>query len=260
MNNAKGMWKQIQNILPQSLKSSPNIALFDGLTVLDVANKFNFHFAKIGTKLANAIPKVRLNPLNYTKKVTTANSNKFIFNTIDPISVESDLKKISINKATGLDGIHPRILRDAAPIIGNSLCYIFNMSLNTGVVPDEWKCAKITALHKSGSLTNPDNYRPISVLSVVSELLEKYIHNQFNEYLKLAIHSFVIRGPRIRVRVREKSGTREIAKKHPLIRSASVSVSASVTVRAHSLCVRFFTDTDAEHGHGYGARIYGWLA
>ena len=58
-----------------------------------------------------------------------------------------------------------------------------NTSLNKGCVPSEWKSARITPLFKGGDLTNPMNYRPISVLCVLSKVLEKIVFKQIYEYL-----------------------------------------------------------------------------
>ena len=61
---------------------------------------------------------------------------------------------------------------------------IFNSSLRKGVFPDIWKVAKVTPIFKSGSRSEANNYRPISVVSVFSRILEKIFHNQIYEYLK----------------------------------------------------------------------------
>ena len=60
------------------------------------------------------------------------------------------LSKLSKSKATGLDKISARLLRECSDIISNSLCLIFNHSISTGIFPDEWKCAKVLPLFKQG--------------------------------------------------------------------------------------------------------------
>ena len=55
--------------------------------------------------------------------------------------------------------------------------------INTGTVPDILKISRITPIYKSGAVTNPNIYRPISVLSAFSKVLERIVHNQLESYL-----------------------------------------------------------------------------
>ena len=68
------------------------------------------------------------------------------------------------------------MLKDAATIITKPLAYIINLSLHSGSVPMEWKAAKIIPLFKSGSMVELDNYRPISILPVLSKILERIVY------------------------------------------------------------------------------------
>ena len=65
-----------------------------------------------------------------------------------------------------------------APISG-----MLSKSANTGIVPDILKISRITPIYKSGTVTNPNNYRPISVLSAFSKILERIVYNQLESYL-----------------------------------------------------------------------------
>ena len=85
------------------------------------------------------------------------------------------------NKAS-LD-IPNAMLRMIAPIISPAFTNIYNESLNTGIVPDILKISRITPIYKSGTVTNPNNYRPISVLSAFSKILERIVYNQLESYL-----------------------------------------------------------------------------
>ena len=87
--------------------------------------------------------------------------------------VYKQLKDLKVNKATGLDKIPACLLKDSAIVIALSITHIVNLSLLTGVVPGEWKKAWVVPLFKSGGQEIMDNYRPISILPVVSKIAEE---------------------------------------------------------------------------------------
>ena len=64
------------------------------------------------------------------------------------------------------------------------------MSIESGMFPDSWKIARVAPIFKSGSTEDRLNYRPISVLPVVSRLFEKLIYDQLYEYLDSNMHLF----------------------------------------------------------------------
>ena len=98
--------------------------------------------------------------------------------------VEKELRKIKRNKATGLDDLPPTFLKDTARVIAKPVQYVINLSIQTGIVPDIWKSAKITPIFKSGAADLPGNYRPISVLPILSKILERAVHTQLIDYLE----------------------------------------------------------------------------
>ena len=81
------------------------------------------------------------------------------------------IQKIPVNKATGIDNISAYLLKEAVLIIASSLTYIINLSVRSGIFPNAWKIAKVTTIFKEGLKSDPNNYRPISVLPVVSNLI-----------------------------------------------------------------------------------------
>ena len=90
---------------------------------------------------------------------------------------------LSVSKATGLDKISAKLLRVCPDLIADSLCSIFNRSINTGIFPEEWKCSKVVALLKEGDRKDLNNYRPISIIPVVAKVFERIIHDQVNTFL-----------------------------------------------------------------------------
>ena len=74
------------------------------------------------------------------------------------------------------------MLKDSAEIIAYPLTKIINFSLINGCVPNEWKEARVIPLFKAGKSDNMDNYRPVSILPVVSKILERAVHIQLYKF------------------------------------------------------------------------------
>ena len=88
--------------------------------------------------------------------------------------VSNFIHSLDSTKATGADGISTRMLKATATCISKSLSDLFNKSLITGTLPTAWKFARVVPIPKSGSSKDSANYRPISILTVISKLLEKH--------------------------------------------------------------------------------------
>lgn len=99
-------------------------------------------------------------------------------------TVSKILLGISSDKATGLDGLPARFLRDGAVHVIGPLTHIINLTIYHGEIPKDLKTARVVPLHKKKSKTEVGNYRPVSVLTVVSKVLERVIYNQVQDYLQ----------------------------------------------------------------------------
>jgi hypothetical protein len=106
----------------------------------------------------------------------------FRFEVIPELFIFKALQNLKASKSCGLDNISPRLFIDSVDVIVKPLTKIINASLAQGTVPFDWKTVRITPLHKKGDTTDMDNYRPISVLSVASKLLERAVHHQLYRY------------------------------------------------------------------------------
>ena len=87
------------------------------------------------------------------------------------------LSSLDATKASGHDDISARMLKETALSITPLGTHLFNLSIKLEELPDEWKTARVSPIPKSGNQSDARNYRPISLLSVLSKLLEKHIHN-----------------------------------------------------------------------------------
>ena len=88
------------------------------------------------------------------------------------------------NKSTGPYSIPLKILQAIADLIVIPLCHIINTSFTSGVFPDILKIAKVIPLHKGGSTLDPNNFRPISLLSIFDKIIEKLMHKRLYEFLE----------------------------------------------------------------------------
>ena len=93
------------------------------------------------------------------------------------------LSKLKISKATGPDGIPARVMKECASVLYRPLTSLFSFSLEKGVVPNEWKCANVVTIFKSGKKSDPDNYRPISLLSIISKVMESVVNDHLRKHI-----------------------------------------------------------------------------
>jgi len=138
------------------------------------AELLNSFFASVMTDEPNTLP------LFTDIKTPSSRLCDIEFTIQDIINI---MMKLRPYKAVGPDEIHPNILREI-PAYATPLYIIFRKSLDTGIIPDDWKNANICALHKKGSKTNPNNYRPVSLTSQVVKILERLILNDIMEFCK----------------------------------------------------------------------------
>ena len=92
-----------------------------------------------------------------------------------PNRVFDVLRHLPSNKAGGLDGITPRLLRACAPSVASSLACLFNRSFRECAFPRAWKKALVIPAFKRGDKSNPTNYRPLSLLSTLSKVAERVV-------------------------------------------------------------------------------------
>ena len=102
---------------------------------------------------------------------------------VTPEMIAKKIKKMKDNKSPGVDGIPPKLLKEIVEQISTPLAILFNLLLEKGIVLLEWKEGNIVLLFKKGSRNKPENYRPVSLTSVVCKLLETLIRDHMVEFL-----------------------------------------------------------------------------
>ncbi|TRZ09972.1 hypothetical protein HGM15179_017134, partial [Zosterops borbonicus] len=111
-------------------------------------------------------------------------------------AVREQLRCLDAHKSMGPEGIHPRVMRQLADELAKPLSIIYNQSWLTGEVPEDWKLANVTPIHKKGRKEDPSNYRPVSLTSVPGKIMEQFIlsvimqHLQDGQGLRPSQHGF----------------------------------------------------------------------
>ena len=159
----------------------------DSVVVNDkqIADAFNEYFVQIGPKLAAEVSDLTSQPTNGLDS-SCPNSYfapRFVFSQISQINVATRLRRHKISKATGMDSIPAKILKMSADIIAPSFTVIFNLSLNSGIYIDTWKKTRVTPIFKSENRKKCENYRPISILPIITKIFEKEVFDQLYGHL-----------------------------------------------------------------------------
>ena len=141
----------------------------------------NNFFCSVGKDLAGKI--APSNPLLSGDYHVNKDKAKFCFRTIKVQEIRDAIANIKTAKSSGTDNISSYFLKLAFPFIEKSLAILFNTSFETSQFPDSRKVARVTPLFKGGEKTNKSNYRPISVLPVISRLFEKLITDQLYQHM-----------------------------------------------------------------------------
>ena len=147
-----------------------------------ISNSFAKYFSDVGEKFANKIPASTKSISEYLKLMGT--NTKSIF--LQPTD-ENEIRKIAFdlpNKAScGHDRVSNVLLKEIITQIAEPLCLIFNQSILVGEFPDDMKLAEVVPLYKSKEHHNESNYRPISLLTTVSKILEKIVYKRVYKFL-----------------------------------------------------------------------------
>ena len=177
----KTTWKDIRRYLITPKGGIAPVTRIE--TTCEWADKLNGYFASVGPAVAAALEGVRrgAEPLQPRPPRVVAGSYRVHPATLPELTTA--LRRMSTSKASGEDGVTIAMLRMTWPVIGQYVLSVVNSSLVSGSVPEEWKRAIVVPIHKSGSVTEPSNYRPVSILPVVSKLVESVVCIQLLQYL-----------------------------------------------------------------------------
>ena len=147
----------------------------------DIANEFCTYFSNIGKQYAEEIPPSRKTSKSYL--TSEPNSKSIYFNPTDPFEIQKIIKSFKAKKSCGDDGISMELLKNICESCCVPIAMIVNLSLEQGIVPDGMKLAKVIPVYKAKSRDTFTNYRPISLLSNISKILEKVVHKRLYSFI-----------------------------------------------------------------------------
>ena len=186
-NNAKQLWKLLKEITGKANDKSTfcNSFTIDGVLTSDnntIANGFCQFYKNIGKKFASKIGKPNKQFSEYMPD--PCDSSIYLFPTTEQ-ETKKIIRSLKSKSSSGYDGISNILLKAIAPEITSPLTAIFNKSFKEGKFPDKMKIAEVLPLYKSkGQKDIMNNYRPVSLLPVISKVLEKLVHRRVNSFLR----------------------------------------------------------------------------
>ena len=132
---------------------------------------------------------------SYDIDIDMSTENQFMDLKFHSLDVLLLLKEVNSSKAAGPDGIHGMVLKNCATSLAEPLTTLFNISFVKGCIPDELKLAYIVPVHKKGEKGLVENYRPISLTSLIMKVFEKCIRKELcsacEPYLNPRQHGFI---------------------------------------------------------------------
>lgn len=162
---------------------------------LKIANEFVTYFSKVGPNLANVIKQNHVSSngpysndtcfQRYAESpASTPSIPSIFFSPISTSELDAFISTLRETSASGIDNIHVTTIKVSRNYIVEPLAHIFNLCLTSGVFPSVLKTAVVIPIYKSGEKNTPQNYRPISILTHFSKLLEKCIKARLLKFLE----------------------------------------------------------------------------
>ncbi|RWS19569.1 RNA-directed DNA polymerase from mobile element jockey-like protein, partial [Leptotrombidium deliense] len=167
-NDPKKFWRILKEIVPTKSKSSDS-------KIADI-NKLNKDFVKTAYDTVNCV--VADNEF-YLNNLNPKTSKSLKVDNVTITEMKKVIKNLNKNSATGCDLISVKIINIMNDSSLQFLCDAFNHSLNFGVFPNLWKVSRISPIPKKGT----KDYRPISVISIVSKIIEKIVHQKLYKHV-----------------------------------------------------------------------------
>ena len=176
--NPKVFWAHIRNNLKRKIGVAPLLEKIDDKTSIkfsdeDKANILQKQFSSVYTQE----PEGTIARLN--KKTDTSISDLHVTNEM----VKEEILRMNPNKSCGPDDVHPRMLQELVNIISDPITIPRKKTIDCGNIPADWRRANVTPIYKKGAKNLAENYRPISLTSLICKLIESLIKRAIMKHL-----------------------------------------------------------------------------
>ena len=192
-NNPKKLWQSIKEIGLKSKSGEAKLCLnIDDVICHDpktISDSFVSFFTNVASSLVAKLPACRniysVSSECFKSFYSSRNMNKsqFVLKPVSEDFIYKELTCLNPSKSTGLDEIPARFIKDGAYVLKIPITFIVNLSITSGEVPEGMKIARVKPLYKKNSPLDVGNYRPVSILSIVSKILERSVHLQLSNFL-----------------------------------------------------------------------------
>ena len=179
-NNQNKIWEIIRSVLPSKSKSTSSFFdCFDTEKIVitptdpkSILTSFKKFFCTIGKNLANDIPQSNTTQ-HFSNYLSNRVSDSIFLKSPSATEIPNVILSLNTNKVVGHDDISACFLKVASTIIAPYMQCFFEFSCINGIFLENCSLAKIIPLYKKENKTNPSNYRPISILTCFSKILER---------------------------------------------------------------------------------------
>ena len=187
LSNIRKTWKGIKEIINLNNKQGEQVnQLRQNNKIIDndeeISNTFNKFFTNVGPQLDNDIPQFKT-PNGHHKFLKNRNINTFLVSPTSPTEITELINGLDESKSSGPCSIPIKLLKICKTRIAIPLSDICNSSFIEGIFPTKSKIAKVIPCFKSGSREDVNNYRPISLLSILVKLWKNSWHLDSQPFL-----------------------------------------------------------------------------
>jgi len=187
----KKLWKNLKDLTGKNATQSQNHFINDdhGNPIMDhqeTAETFNNFFCNIFQRV-DCVTTIQNQYQNALEDHVSQHIDESTTFEIPPITeefIKKHLSSLDTSKATGLDGLNAKFLKMSYSVISKPLEQVINTSIVNGHFPHVFKQAKVTPIFKKGSTSDKNNYRPISILPILSKIYEKHVSEHLQIFLE----------------------------------------------------------------------------
>lgn len=181
-NNIKAFWSFLKN-KRKSTELIPSTMYLDGhkLSVPQaICDGFAKHFSSVYVSNSNTTLDTTLLPNSPCDYLSTID--------ITPLSIKRAICKLDVNQGPGPDGIPAVLIKRCANDLVFPLYLIFRRSIDSGIFPNKWKLANVIPIPKGADAADIQDYRPISLLSLMEKIFESVVSPNFSHLLSTVVN------------------------------------------------------------------------